>query len=208
MEEDTNRSSWGISFRWTVLYVCDLYSKVLYHRIILSMEIPNAYSLAFLSVLASLVCLHTMSSIWSKFHRSLYGILLRHIVYPRIFPGMHLINPTRSGVFLYVIHWATTLFCNIYRVQSIAQAGLRAGRISIVHLVPLIASPQLSFNSDLMGLSLSTFKHLHYACGVMATAQGLFHSLASIRSLKLATSWGSNSLAVGNSAKTAEDDGS
>lgn len=160
------------------------------------MDIKREFACAVLGPCALFILFHLLSLISQFARRRLYTRLLHYVIYPRLFPGRHLINPTRAEVGLHLAHWALTAFCNIYGIATISQAGLRAGFIAIVHLVPLLAASQMSFVSSLSGASLSTVLSAHQSFGHMAAAQGIFHSIVSFHALPLPTLAGSTRLTV------------
>ena len=79
-----------------------------------------------------------------------------------------------------MVHWAGTIFCNVYGIHSISDAGQRAGNLALVHLAPLLATTQLSFASNLMGLSLTVTRSIHRAFGLMAAVQSAFHTTVAL----------------------------
>ena len=160
------------------------------------MDIVQILACVLLGIPALWISFRVMLSCWTTTCRSFYGKLLRYLIYPRIFPQWHHINPSRLDLLLHVTHWAFTGFCNVYNVRSVTEAGLRAGSIAVVHLVLLIAAPQLNFGADVLGLSLAVFYRVHRAFGIMATAQGVFHSAVYLRSASISTFSGSLSLTV------------
>jgi len=74
-----------------------------------------------------------------------------------------------------LIYIAVNVFCFSFRASSISQAGLRAGTLSIVNLIPLFAGLHISFLADLLGVTLATFRQIHRSAGVMSVLLALFH---------------------------------
>lgn len=145
------------------------------------MDVTEIYACILLGSIGLLVIIRVLMMLSYQTRRSLYGRILRQFVYPRLLRQDWFLNPTRAEFVLYALHWTMTAFFNLYRVDSIAEAGLRAGSIALVHLVPLLAIPQLSMWSHYLGLSLSACQAAHRAFGYMATAQGIFHAIVSIQ---------------------------
>jgi hypothetical protein len=125
-------------------------------------------------------CVWTMSKIIWRASRIK---ILRMLILPRLFPGWHPYNPPRIELMLYAIHWIITGFFNGYGIESLSQAGMRAGVIATVHLVPLLATSQLDFAAHLFGIGPQSFRRVHQAFGLMAAAQSVFHSIVHARSL-------------------------
>lgn len=82
---------------------------------------------------------------------------------------------TRWETILILLYWTGTAVCNVIGVKSLPEAGLRAGSISVFHLIPLLLSDRLRFAADLFGLSPQLFQKSHTSLGFMATAQGVIH---------------------------------
>jgi len=119
--------------------------------------------------------------------RRLVSWILHYVVYPRLFPGHHLFNPARINAIMYCLHWTGTLFCNIYRIGTLTEAGRRAGSIAMVHLVPLLATPQLGICAEIFGLSITSIRLLHEAFGLMAAAQSGLHTAVAMHDNLLTT---------------------
>ena len=143
------------------------------------------FACGLLGLLSLLILAHTLSHLLhiSRERRSaVYGKLLRHLLYPRLFTNHHSANPTKAAALLYITHWIGTGFCNAWGIRTTSEAGLRAGSIAIIHLIPLLMAPQLSFASDVLGVPLATYERLHRSLGLMAAVQGIFHGLVAIGS--------------------------
>lgn len=63
---------------------------------------------------------------------------------------------------------------------QLSQAGLRAGTLSIVNLIPLFAGPHLSTLADLLGISLRTIRQIHRSAGIMAVLLAGFHVIVAL----------------------------
>jgi len=140
------------------------------------MDLLSIFATILLGSLGLVFVTRTLWKCFSRIQRTLFATVYRHIVYPRLFPGQHLFNPSRSEVVLHIAHWAGTAFCNFYGIRSVSDAGRRAGGLALVHLAPLLATTQLGSVSDLMGLSLAVTRSIHRAFGLMATVQSAFHT--------------------------------
>ncbi|PVH67378.1 hypothetical protein DL98DRAFT_643971, partial [Cadophora sp. DSE1049] len=76
-----------------------------------------------------------------------------------------------------VIYIAGNSFCLGFRAD-IAKAGVRAGNLSLINMIPLFSGPHLGSLADLLGISLSTFRLMHRSAGIMSCSLVLFHVLA------------------------------
>ena len=150
------------------------------------MDAQKIYTAAFLGFFA-LFFLRRNVPHWSDvFCRPLARRVLRHLVYPRIFRSRQLfnLNPTRAEFLFHIVHWAATATGNAYGVHNLLDAGLRAGQMSIIHLLPLFAFRQLSSVADLFGVSLSLTYTVHRSIGIMASIQGVVHAVISLHGTK------------------------
>ena len=69
-----------------------------------------------------------------------------------------------------------------FQVSTISESGLQAGSLSLINMVPVFAGPHLGFLADLLGLSMSTYRHLHRSAGIMSCALTVFHVLVAVAS--------------------------
>jgi hypothetical protein len=100
----------------------------------------------------------------------------KHIVYPYAIDRHRVIGPwTRATVALHLVYIGLNVFCLGFQASSASTAGLRAGTLSLINLVPLFAGPHLSFLADMLGLSLISFHRIHRSAGWMSFAMALFH---------------------------------
>ena len=113
----------------------------------------------------------------SKFtrYRMLFW-LAKHVVYPIIIRRTRFFPPiTRIFALLTLLHWAGTLACNLVNVSSLAQAGQRAGILSIINFAPVLMFWSLGSAATLTGLSLRTVQLVHGSFGAMALVQSIAH---------------------------------
>ncbi|KFY19587.1 hypothetical protein V493_07902, partial [Pseudogymnoascus sp. VKM F-4281 (FW-2241)] len=89
---------------------------------------------------------------------------------------------SRAGVLLQLIYTTLNLFCVGFRVSTISGAGLRAGSLAVVNMIPLFAGAHLAFFADQLGVSLKTIRAVHRSVGFMAFSLGLFHVLVIVAS--------------------------
>jgi predicted ferric reductase len=85
---------------------------------------------------------------------------------------------TFADLLLQAIYIASNSFCIRFRCSDIAEAGVRAGNLSLINMIPLFLGPHLGFLADILGISLSTFRLMHRSAGMMSCSLVLFHVLA------------------------------
>ena len=81
-----------------------------------------------------------------------------------------------------LVYIGCTSFCLGFRASSLAMAGVRAGNLLLINLITLFLGPHLGFLADALGVSLSTFRHIHRFAGLMALGLVLFHAIVIITS--------------------------
>jgi hypothetical protein len=108
-------------------------------------------------------------------HRATIWIL-KHLVNAVFIRRSNLFPPiTRWFVLLTLLYWLGTAACNVFGVSSLADAGNRAGQLSVVNFVPLLLVNRLAFGADLLGLPRRTFHLIHGSIGFMTILQTLIH---------------------------------
>lgn len=134
------------------------------------------YSFVLGGMLALLLFYQVSSSVLSWAQRRTIFYVFKHLVYPLFLKRHLLLGPTtRWETMLILLYWTGTAICNVIGVKSLPEAGLRAGSISVFHLIPLLLSDRLCFAADLFGLSPQLFRKCHTSLGLMATAQAIIH---------------------------------
>lgn len=117
-------------------------------------------------------------------------LISKHLIYRYVLHRHRFLGPwSRADVLLQLIYVAGNMICIIpglshtnVQVSTFSQAGLRAGSLSIVNLIPLFASPHLALLADLLGLNLNTARHIHRSTGLMAVFLAVFHVITAVAS--------------------------
>ena len=148
-----------------------------------STEVTQFYAIAAGGVFAVILILRFLLYVGQVVTTFASVFILRHVQYPYFLQRRRILGPwTRSSVALQVAYWATTIFCTFFQVSDLADAGKRAGTLSLINTIPLYAGLHLSFVADLLGVSVRTYIRFHGSVGVMAGALALLHvSLAVIQ---------------------------
>ena len=143
------------------------------------MEVDRIYAIALLGLLASLFVGHQLSRAvrWAyKQWKTLCKYANTHGTLPKIFQGRLFFNPSRSEVVCHLLHWVSVIVFDTYRVRTVSDAERRTAQLSVIHLVPLMVSFQLSQIAHSVGLSVRTTSKIHATLGLMATLQGTAHA--------------------------------
>lgn len=120
----------------------------------------------------------------------------RYSVYPYLVHRRGLLPPfTLVDLLIQLIYIAGNSFSLAYG-STIENAGLRAGTLSLINLVPLYLGPHLGFAADLLGLSLRAFRYIHRSAGLMSSGLALFHSVVVIKSRTKYAFWSTKSVSA------------
>ena len=134
------------------------------------------YSIAAGGILGLLLLFQASSIISTWIQKRTLFYVLKYIVYPVFLKRRSLVGPIgRWHILLMFLYWVGTAACNILGVASLPEAGLRAGSISVFHLIPLLLSDRLSLAADLLGLTPQSIRKCHTSVGLMAIVQGIIH---------------------------------
>jgi hypothetical protein len=153
------------------------------------MDLTQIYAIVIGGIFCVLLLLNSLPWI-ARFVRYLSPLISKHMFYRYILHRHRLVGPwSRAGVLLQLIYVAGNITCISLRVphfrpriSTLSQAGLRAGTLSIVNLIPLFAGPHLGSLADLLGVNLSTIRQIHRSAGVMAVLLMVFHTLVAVGS--------------------------
>ncbi len=119
------------------------------------------------------------------FAQPFFHCTFRYLTYPYLVCQHRFWGPwTLADIIIQFIYIASNSFCLGFRVSrlgfrvaSIAKASMQAGTLSLINMIPLFLGPHLSFLANILGVSLSTFWHIHRSAGLMSPALVLFHAL-------------------------------
>jgi hypothetical protein len=145
------------------------------------MEITLGYAIAAGGILLILALINLLPHFvqvvtftWPSFRR-----VSRYLIYRYLIHRHQLLGPwTLADVLIQLLYIGINSLCLGFRFPSIATAGIRAGNLSLINLVPLFLGPHLSFLADIIGVSFSTFRNIHRSAGLMSLGLVVFHSLS------------------------------
>lgn len=145
------------------------------------MEITLAYAIALGGVLLLPLLLNLLP--WLPYLSfstpSFIQQALRYLKYPYIIRRHRFVGPwTCVDIIIQIVYIASNSFCVGFRVSSIEKAGVRAGHLSLINMIPLFLGPHLGFLADILGISLSMFRLMHRSAGLMSFGLVLFHVVA------------------------------
>ena len=144
------------------------------------MDINRGFAIGFFAIFGAALVVNHISKLCRTYWPPTLRWMVRHVLLPRLFVGLHIFNPTRIEVVCHLLHWTAVVVYNTWNVHNLVQAGLRAGQLAVIHIVPLLITYQLSFVSSLLGLSLDVVANVHQSLAIMALVQGVLHSVAQL----------------------------
>jgi hypothetical protein len=150
------------------------------------LDVPSWYSFVSGCLITSWLLLysvyrviHAINSGWL----SISSFLLKHFVYPHIFPRVPFVGTaTRFEALAAFIYLLVNIL--IVTIGPRADIGSRAATMSIINVIPLLCGQRLSLATKLLGISLRTSIGSHQWFGRIATAQVLLHTIISLTGSK------------------------
>jgi len=102
----------------------------------------------------------------------------RYLTYPQFLRRHRFLGPWAwADVLIQLTYITINIFCVSFQASSVSEAGLRAGNLSLLNMMPLFFGPHLSFLADLLHISLSTYRRIHRSTGLMSFTLLLFHGI-------------------------------
>ena len=139
------------------------------------MEIFSYAAASFLGMIAALLMVHQTSKLIRVYGPPTSRWIFKQVLLPKLFRGQHKFNLTRIALLCHLLHWTLAIWYNVWKVRDLDHASSRASQMSIIHLVPLLASRDLASVADAFGVSLATVLTVHPSLAVMALVQGGIH---------------------------------
>ena len=107
----------------------------------------------------------------------------KYFAYPELVRRHRYIGPwSPADVVLQMCYVAINVFCLSFKTTSVQMAGLRAGTLSLVNMIPLFAGFHISFIADILGIRLALYRLIHRSAGTMSIILLVLHVLTAIAS--------------------------
>jgi hypothetical protein len=146
------------------------------HSYSLEMDITQEYAIVLAGT--SLCFLFWNLFVSTRFMTYLSVQISRRVSHIYVIDRHGLMGPwSAAGVLLQMVYLTMNLFCLCYRVDSLSNAGRRAGTLSLINLGPLLGGFHLDFLASLSGLSLKTIHRIHRSASFTAFSLAAFHVL-------------------------------
>jgi hypothetical protein len=118
------------------------------------MDILTIYAITVGSIFTSLVIFRALK-VFTPWSNTINVFISRYLTYPYVLGRHSILGPwTRAGVSLHLIYLAINLLLLFFNHISMAAAGRRAGTLSLLNMIFLLASWHLSNLADIFGISL------------------------------------------------------
>lgn len=145
------------------------------------MDILTIYAIAVGGIFTSLIIIRVLN-VFAPWGNAMNVFIYQHLAYPYVLRRHSRLGPwTRAGVSLHLIYLAVNLLLLFFNHISMAATGRRAGTLSLLNMIFLLASWHLSNLADIFGISLRIYRRMHRAAGWMVVALVLFHVFAMLQ---------------------------
>lgn len=100
----------------------------------------------------------------------------RHFAYPYVIQRRSFVGPwTRLGTFMNISYVSIIIFMLFFKSESSHTLSHRAGSLTLINLIFLVASFSLSRTADLLGITLKTTQRGHRAVGWVVLMLSIIH---------------------------------
>lgn len=138
------------------------------------MDSPSIYAIVSGSILVVV-----LSYQLAKFVMNLWSVpILHHLLYPYIFNklrGFRSLRVTRLHFSFHILIWVGNVLTLFIKSKKLQDVGLRAAKLSLVNLLPLVASHQQSILASCLGMHLDVFAQYHRSLGCLSLVEGAIH---------------------------------
>lgn len=142
----------------------------------LSTNASQLYAIAAGGIFVIVILTRLVSRLIQVLKEHALVFFLKHIQYPFCLHRHRFLGPWSRASFIFQqIYWSLNILCLSYKVSDLSEAGMRAGTLSLINLIPLYSGLHLSFLADMLGLSVRTYTKLHGSIGVTSGALAAFH---------------------------------
>ncbi len=140
------------------------------------MENTTAYAIILSGIFGSLFVAARLPRIYG-IAKYIYILILKGFVYTFVLRRHRWVGPWTVGAFMLQTSYITAnLACILFRVSSVSEAGVRAGKLSLINMILLFLGFHLGFLADLFGMPVKSFRYVHGSCGAMSSSLVLFHA--------------------------------
>lgn len=107
--------------------------------------------------------------------------LAKFFFYPLVLRQHRFFEPwTQAQVFFHLLYLVINIFCCTFQVSTVREMSNCAEILSLINMMSFYFTYHLSFISDILGLSLLTYRHIHASTGAMSVFLGLLHAIVNV----------------------------
>jgi hypothetical protein len=129
------------------------------------MDITQAYALA----VGGTFSIPLLANLLPYIKPSVTHFISNHLTCPFLLHRHRLFGPwSRAEALVQLIYLTVNVFCLSFRVLDFSKAGVRAGTLSLVNMIPLFAGPHFGFLTDMLGVPLKVYRHAHQSAALMS----------------------------------------
>lgn len=141
------------------------------------MEILTIYAAVAGSILMGLAITRALVYL-GPWNNAIYIFVAENFMYPYVLGRHSFLGPwTRAGILMHLGYATSNIFLVFFGSPSLRMAGSRAGTLSLINTVFLMASLSQSNVADLLGISVKACRRIHRAVGWMVLSLGAFHTV-------------------------------
>lgn len=146
------------------------------------MDITQANAIAAGGIFLTLSFVNYLSNVLQLIRLVLNTVM--HHMYPCVLSRHGFLGPwTRASILFQLVYITLNVVRITIQVSTVRQAGLRAGTLSLINMVPLFVGLHHRFLADLFGISLDEYRFIHRSADLMSFFLALFQVLTSYSSL-------------------------
>lgn len=144
------------------------------------MEPTQIYAISLGAVLGCLLLLNVQSTM-VKAWGIMQSLLRQHLVYPTIVGRHQYAGPwSRAELLLTLLFLTLNGFCMGFKISSLTEAGIRAAKLCLINLIPLLGNPQTAFLANVLGISRTSCHQAHVVGGLMSGVMLVVHVIIAI----------------------------
>ena len=139
------------------------------------MQTVEIYAIAAGGILVALASFSLFPQLRPAFRRlSLLGS--KYLTYPHLIHRHRLLGPcSRADILAQAVYVTANVLCFSFKASDFQKAGLRAGTLALVNVIPLFAGFDFGRLADILGLPLEKMRGVHVSAGVMSVVLMAIH---------------------------------
>lgn len=141
------------------------------------MDAPLFYAVAAGGTIVLLLFINSATHL-TRFLEPFWTLIWKYFLLPTLVGRHRFFGPwTFAQVSFQLVYLVANIFCASFRVLTAKEVSVRAAHLSLINMMPAYFGFHLSFISDLLGVSLATYRLFHASTGTISVLFGLLHIL-------------------------------